>query len=305
MPPVTTGSAEPTACAVVVTRNRRDLLRGCLAALEAQTRRPDAILVIDNASDDGTDGMLATDYPGVSTLRLDENQGGAGGFFEGVKAAYELGFDWLWLMDDDTEPTASALETLLRARAIASRRGPPAVLASRVLWSDDHMHPMNKPKGRRLELDAMIELKDAQILAEGLVPIRAASFVSILVSRDAVAAHGLPHKHYFVWNDDIEYTGRILREDDGYLVLDSVAYHRTKSAYTVWETTGPRFYFEVRNKLFLIRSDSFSRLEKAEYAIDVVHKARRYLRHNRYSRAALGAVARGTRDGLTQRGGAA
>ena len=100
-------------CAVIVTYNRKALLKECLEAVLAQTRPPDHVLVVDNASTDGTAEMLREEFPQVEVLRLPENQGGAGGFHEGMKRAYEEGFDWLWLMDDDTIPRPEALEALL------------------------------------------------------------------------------------------------------------------------------------------------------------------------------------------------
>src|SRR3954447_15177950 len=104
-------------CAVVVTYNRVELLRECLTALEAQTRPLDRILVIDNKSTDGTAEMVRSEHPGVELVELPENRGGAGGFYEGTRRAYDDGYDWLWLMDDDTIPNATALEKLLDAPA--------------------------------------------------------------------------------------------------------------------------------------------------------------------------------------------
>ncbi len=101
--------------AVVVTHNRKEKLRDCLAALAGQQRPPDHILVVDNASTDGTSTMLDREYGGVEVLRLAKNEGGAGGFHEGMKRAHMAGAEWLWLMDDDTIPDADALEQLLAA----------------------------------------------------------------------------------------------------------------------------------------------------------------------------------------------
>ncbi|MER3603731.1 MAG: hypothetical protein C4298_08345, partial [Thermus sp.] len=84
-------------CAVVVTYNRKELLRECLETLRGQTRKVDHILVVDNASTDGTEEVLRAEFPEVEVLRLPENQGSSGGFHEGMKRAYEEGFDWLWL----------------------------------------------------------------------------------------------------------------------------------------------------------------------------------------------------------------
>jgi rhamnopyranosyl-N-acetylglucosaminyl-diphospho-decaprenol beta-1,3/1,4-galactofuranosyltransferase len=51
-----------TVAAVVVTYNRKELLRQCLGGILAQTRPVDAIYVVDNASTDGTDQMIAAEY---------------------------------------------------------------------------------------------------------------------------------------------------------------------------------------------------------------------------------------------------
>ena len=54
--------------------------------------------------------------------------------------------DWLWLMDDDTIPRPDALERAARG-AGAARPGapPPLLLASKVVWTDGRIHPMNPP----------------------------------------------------------------------------------------------------------------------------------------------------------------
>src|ERR1035441_9411687 len=100
--------------AVVVTYNRKALLGECLDALLKQTHPLDAIYVIDNASTDGTKEFLnERGYLRESKIRyvpLPDNTGGAGGFYEGLRHAFEAGFDWFWLMDDDVEPYLDGLE---------------------------------------------------------------------------------------------------------------------------------------------------------------------------------------------------
>ena len=99
--------SEKTA-AIVVTFNRKELLTRNIKMLLKQKAALDAILIIDNASTDGTrefvekNNIISNDS--INYIRLDENLGGAGGFYEGVKIGYELGYDWLWLMDDDGRP---------------------------------------------------------------------------------------------------------------------------------------------------------------------------------------------------------
>jgi GT2 family glycosyltransferase len=87
---------------VLVTYNRLYLLKECLTSLRKQTYKPDKIIIINNDSTDGTTDWLdeQTDLEVIHQANL----GGAGGFYTGIKLAYEQGFDFIWVMDDDVEP---------------------------------------------------------------------------------------------------------------------------------------------------------------------------------------------------------
>src|SRR5712691_10313762 len=108
--------------AVVVTHNRSGVLLNALRAIAGQTRPPDALYVVDNASEDDTAERLQREFPAAVYLRLHDNAGAAGGVAAGMRAAYTDGFDGFWLMDDDSEPEPQALESLLSAKARASTR---------------------------------------------------------------------------------------------------------------------------------------------------------------------------------------
>jgi rhamnopyranosyl-N-acetylglucosaminyl-diphospho-decaprenol beta-1,3/1,4-galactofuranosyltransferase len=279
-------------CAVVVTHNRRALLSECLAALADQTRAPDRVIVVDNASTDGTGAMLAAEHPEVDTLTLSENAGGAGGFYEGLRRAHGLGADWVWLMDDDTIPEPPCLEALLHA-ATRAPEAPPALLSSKVVWTDGRLHPMNTQGFERERIDRV--LAGARL---GLLPLRTATFVSLLVSREAIDRCGLPLRRYFLWSDDIEYSARVMRRLPGYLVPESVAVHKTERPYTAVSTTGDRFYFHVRNTLFMMRGTAWSGAEKPSLLFGLAVSTIAYLRANRFTPRVLATVLRGVRDGL-------
>ena len=102
--------------AIVVTYNRLPLLKQCLAALRAQTVQGFTVLLVDNASTDGTADYIKTlAMPGLVCRNPGENLGGAGGFAYGIRAAAELGCEAVWIMDDDTLPEPDALAALLAA----------------------------------------------------------------------------------------------------------------------------------------------------------------------------------------------
>ena len=237
--------------AVVVTYNRRDLLLESLAAIQAQTRQPDTVIVVDNASDDGSAAAVREKFPTVHVARLDRNTGGAGGFAYGMKLALDNGADLIWLMDDDTVPEPDALRALIEARGRRDGQ-PPALVASRVLWTDGRAHPMNTPRVKPMATKA--ERADAE--RAGCLPIRSASFVSVLVDGDQARRRGLPQADYFLWNDDFEFTTRLLRGNTGWLCPDSVVVHKTKTFGSTNNDPGERFFYEVRNKIWMLRSNA-------------------------------------------------
>jgi GT2 family glycosyltransferase len=284
---------EPVA-AVVVSYNRRELLLETLAALRDQTSPPAMTIVVDNASSDGSAEAASEAFPDVSIVRLPENVGGAGGFAAGLASAIEdEGAALVWLMDDDTVPTPTALHELL-----AARRHAPAgaeVFASEVRWTDGRLHPMNMPRVRPFASAR----SRAAAAAFDCYPIRSASFVSILVDARAVRRVGLPIADYFLWNDDFEFTARILRRSRGYVCRRSRVIHKTRVFGSTDVDPGARFYLEVRNKVWVIlRSPGLSAPERLLYAVSSV---RRWLTTfaNSSDRALLwDGLRRGLGDGL-------
>ncbi|MCB7137167.1 glycosyltransferase [Cellulosimicrobium marinum] len=297
MPDREAAQAEVRVVAVVVAYNRVDLLREALDALAAQTRPADAVLVVDNASDDASAAVAAEHPVGATVLAMQRNTGGAGGFAAGIAhAVARLDADLVWLMDDDTIPSPTALDALLRARD--AYPGPVALLGSRVVWHDGREHPMNTPR-RRPGVDARsVALADGA----GAVPVRSSSFVSMLVDARAVRAHGLPVADYFIWNDDFEYSARLLRRATGLAVPGSVVEHRTRTFGSTDADPGERFYYEVRNKIWMLtRSGALRPAERVLYTGASLRRwARTVLRSDRRD-VLWRAGGRGLRDGVVTR----
>ncbi|HEY2435543.1 MAG TPA: glycosyltransferase family 2 protein [Solirubrobacteraceae bacterium] len=284
--------------AVVVTHNRRDKLPRCLGALAVQHRRPDRVLVVDNASTDGTREMLERDYGEVEVLALRRNEGGAGGFHEGMKHAHGAGAVWLWLMDDDTVPEPGALAELLSASELS--RTPEgaceaALLASKVIWRDGSPHPLNFPTLERRRMDLVIT--GAEL---GLLPMRAATFVSLLVHRRAIDSYHLPLKHYFLWSDDIEYTSRVvLGGERAWFVPSSVVLHDTAAPEDFMSALPDRFYYHARNTLMMAAAPGRPLRDRLLRIWLSLSTAARYVARNR-DRASAAAVARAVADALRE-----
>jgi rhamnopyranosyl-N-acetylglucosaminyl-diphospho-decaprenol beta-1,3/1,4-galactofuranosyltransferase len=283
---------QPAVACAVVTRDRRELLRESLAAIAAQTVPVASVVVVDNASSDGTPGMVRAEFPHADLVELTENVGGAGGFHAAIERAHASGAKWVWVMDDDTIARPDALERLISAPWREAGLPEPALLASRVDWSDGKPHPMNTPILRRRDADGLIRAAGA-----GLLPLRSATFVSLLVARRAIERYGLPRREFFLQADDVEFTARILRTEAGYLVPDSVVEHRTATAHTF--TDDPfRFYHHLRNTLYMLRGEAWDPAEKPALAWVVLDSSARFMSRNRWSAASARTVARALRDGL-------
>ena len=209
----------PSVCACVLTRDRRELLEECLGGLRAQTHPLDRIVVVDNASSDGTQAMLAA-RDDIDYVRLEENSGGAGGFAEAVRHGRDTGADWLWLMDDDAEPRPDALERLLAAPPAADPGV--AVLAGTVEQPDGTIEVLHRGHVGRF----MTALPAEAYTAGGHPALGFASFVGFLVRGDVARALELPKAEFFIGCDDVEYSIRARRHGEIRLVPESVIVHK-------------------------------------------------------------------------------
>ena len=214
-----------TLAAIVVTYNRLDPLKVTVARLLSEAA--DHIIIVNNASTDGTTGWLATqDNTRVRVINLTTNTGGAGGFEAGMAYARDtLDPDWVVLMDDDARPAPDALACFARETSdIDPNNGEYGCIAAAVFYPDGKICEMNRPSHNpfwHLGLFAKtlftgaragFHLSDAAYAADaGAVEIDVASFVGYFVSRGAITKAGLPEGGLFIYGDDVLYSLRLRR----------------------------------------------------------------------------------------------
>jgi rhamnopyranosyl-N-acetylglucosaminyl-diphospho-decaprenol beta-1,3/1,4-galactofuranosyltransferase len=200
-----------TVAVVVVTYNRAELLVGCLDGLAALERRPDAVFVVDNASTDHTRTVLQqrTDLP-LTAIHTEQNLGGAGGFHLGVRAAFEAGFDRIWLMDDDVVPAPACLGVLLDhdgPALMAVREDTSGRLCEKAATVFDLANPfVVRPKRETVE-----ERYRTRAAMPAEVALENVAFEGFMVRRDVVAAVGLPDPGFFIFYDDVDFAVRTRR----------------------------------------------------------------------------------------------
>lgn len=232
-------------CAIIVTFNRLELLKECLGAIRDQTLPVNHVVVINNASTDGTKDYLDNIKSDKLIIKHSlKNEGGAGGFSSGIKTAYlETDDDYFWIMDDDTIVGTDCNKALLdKANLLENKFG---FLISNVRWTDNSSANVMMPSENWPEK-----------ISDGLVKVDYGSFVSFLVSRENVSEVGLPIREFFIWGDDAEYSLRLRTINDGYFVTDAMAVHKSKTnqiavgVVSDSEERISRYFYYYRNELY-------------------------------------------------------
>lgn len=214
--------------AILVTYNRESLLKLSIENILSQSRPIDQLIIVDNDSRDGTSSLLNDfhqKFPDlIMIVKLNENIGGAGGFYHGMDIALQTGiYDFLWLMDDDCIPSESALNELIVAVDESMKHGVlPGFACSIVKHPEGQIANMNSPS---LPWDWHSPLG---VGLNNVVKSTACSFVSVLIPSFYIKKVGLPLAEYFIWFDDSEYTMRLSKLSDGIVALKSHVYHHTK-----------------------------------------------------------------------------
>ena len=160
--------------AIVVTYNRKELLLQNIEALLKQTVRNQLeIVIIDNASTDGTFEAIKryVDKGEIIYINTGSNLGGAGGFQYGIRYAAEHDYEFVWVMDDDCIPRENTLEKFYEADQIL--KGDYGYLSSKVLWKDGTICSMNRQRKTVVQYNNDFISK--------YVPIKMASFVSLFI----------------------------------------------------------------------------------------------------------------------------
>ena len=234
--------------AAVVTHNRRELLERCLDGLAQQERPCDGILIIDNASSDGTPAMLKR--RAVPSIRQD-NLGSAGGWHRAIAYALEHGFDAIWLMDDDGFPDSAAL-----ARLEAALHGERVCAASIVVCEnapDRFVFPFPKLNRNRLPVvfgfpRKMQRRAELEALAIGGVYPFAHLFNGALISVSAIRRIGNVEPGYFMFGDEVDFFCRLRALGEVVSVLDALHYHPDVSMRPY---SPAKVYYFVKNSLVI------------------------------------------------------
>lgn len=256
----------PKIVAIVISFNRLQMVQRCVESLRAQTRKLDAILVVDSSTKTEVREWLEA-QPDVTLFHLD-NIGPAGSMHCGMKRAFAENFDWQWLFDDDVAVMPDALERLLDGVAKRNLRilncystrdadaARPSVGA--ILWRKD---PNDILFGEKLLTTEQVY---AHADASGFIDtVGGLLYQGTLIAREVVAQTGLPRIEYYNRGHEVEHGLRLMRAGYHlYLYLPSRAIHPSSGTeyikffgklYPTQITPPAKRYFNIRNGIWIRR----------------------------------------------------
>lgn len=241
---------EPLVSAVIVTWNRLAEVRVALQSLVAQDYPHLEILVVDNASTDGTPEMIAGEFPQVRVLRQDHNLGCPGGRNVGVRAATG---EFIFSLDDDAEAEPAVVSTLLRH----FQRDPQlAVLMPRLVDCD--------PAASRPELPPVPPLRYRGLYTGGAALIRKA----------VIEAVGYFPADYIWGVGETDFALRVL--DAGYRLL-------VDNSVVIWHYRTPTMRDECRAFAFGYRNNIRCLWRRAPLSRALVGTVHNYLFFGRFA----------------------
>lgn len=232
---------------IILTWNKKDYVLTLLGCINDLDYKNYDVIVVDNASTDGTVEALSEGFPDVHLIVNSENLGGTGGFNTGMKYALGKGiYDYLWLLDNDVEVDPQALSKLVDVLESSKEI---AVAGSAMYDLTD--------KDKLLELGYFIDLKrgrfnnnmPAEPSKKDFMIVDSVSSCSLCVSTDAIANVGIWDESYFIYCDDVDWNIRF-----GQMGYKTASVPGSKIWHVPWlfKIGFNTAYYSNRNMMYLI-----------------------------------------------------
>lgn len=235
---------------VIVTFNRIKLLAELLDLYSSLENGPDLLLIVNNCSTDGTREYLEKWLEQPSSfskhvMNLEENTGGSGGFFEGLKFLVEKNYDWVWVCDDDAFPEKNIFTEL---RKIVSLSGNDVAAICTSVVDVDGKYQLHRAKIERsfpFELEVLGEHHYKSTFDCDLF-----TYVGVLIRAESIKKAGLPEKNYFICEDDLEHSLRIRKTGRIICYPQIKVIHKQASPCSEarWKV-----YYIIRNRLLMLK----------------------------------------------------
>lgn len=245
---------------VIVTYNRINLLKECIEACLNQTYTFEKIIVINNASNDGTEEYLKTlKYDNLMIINSEKNLGGAGGFYLGIKNAINLELDYLLLIDDDAIIDENYNMNIKKYMIENTEK---ICAFSGTVMTNDEIQFEHR---RHLNKNFCYYDSSKQEYTGNYFDYELSTFCGLYVPLKLIKEIGLPCKEFFIWFDDTEYSLRLGKYGKIRNVNSAILNHKTSindnSGYN-WKS-----YYGIRNQIVIIKK-YFSKMTLSKYILN-------------------------------------
>ena len=105
--------SQPFIVTIILNTNRCVDTLACLASLEQSTYENKSVIVLDNASSDGSVEAIRSSFPSVQIIHLQENLGYAGNNNVGIQSALDQCCDWVFVLNEDTIQAPDCLNQMV------------------------------------------------------------------------------------------------------------------------------------------------------------------------------------------------
>ncbi len=286
----------PRVSAVVLGWNGREDTLACLRSLGRATYPALSVVVVDNASTDAGPDAVATEFPDVRLIRLDENRGFAGGVNVGIAAALDDGADDVLLLNNDATAEPGFLEPLVEA---LSADGVGATCAQildaatgRIWYAGATYDPRRGHHGRHTgfgdpPLPAGAAPRETERACGG----------AMLISRAALDMVGMLDESLFAYAEDVDWSLCARAAGLRILVVPASVVHHRVSASTGGASSPDSLYYALRNGLVVAeRNASPGRLGSARRLAEATAAFTVQALRSPHRREGLRAVREGLRD---------
>ncbi|HEY7214474.1 MAG TPA: glycosyltransferase family 2 protein [Thermoanaerobaculia bacterium] len=223
----------PRVAAVVVNYNGKEVTLQAVASLRRMDYPSFDLVVLDNASTDGSPAALAQAYPDLRQLRLDVNRGSAAGYAAGFRWAFEHGYDYVLLLNNDIEVEPGMLTELIEVAESDSKIG---AVGPKCYFHGD--------RGRLWSAGGILRFRESITRERGYGEIDRGQYdrdaevdyvngCAILIRRTAAEAAGMWDDVFYICVDDADFCTRLKRR--GFRCLYA---HRAVLYHMVAFTTG-------------------------------------------------------------------
>lgn len=198
---------------IIVTFNRIDKLKKALASYDNQIFAPYYLIVVNNASTDGTYEYLEkwknipNNYQKI-VIHKEHNTGGSGGFYAGQKKALELDIDWVILGDDDAYLKNDFISRANKiCSSIAKSHQNVAAICGKVYQQESYYGNRQILTSKwKINCTRNISLDAYQLK---FFPIDVFTYVGPVINVNALRSVGLVREDFFIWHDDTEHCLRL------------------------------------------------------------------------------------------------